>query len=88
MLRDEVEGKGGRAPADLGRVARVINREVQEEVVKDAFGAEVIHRLIRMQIMEVESKRQGAYEDLIAVDEDTFAKDFIDNKADTHGLYG
>ena len=88
MLRSETENRSTRAPADLGRVARVINREVQEEVTKDAFGAEVTHRLIKMQILEVESKKQGAWEDLAAVEEDNFAKDFLENMSRNSRLYG
>ena len=88
-MASELSGIGSsNAPADLGRVVRVIKRDVQEEVTKDAFGAEITRRQIRTEILEVETKKQGAIEDLAAAREDQFAKDFLDEIGTRPGLYG
>jgi hypothetical protein len=74
-----VERKG-RAPVDVERTARIIDREEQVETIKDAFGEEVTRRFIRQRIMEVEAKRGGDSNDLAALDDDGMVDRFLDQR--------
>jgi hypothetical protein len=86
--RDEAEFKPGRAPVEDSKIARVVDREVDERVFKDAFGAEVTERHIRMRILEVESKRGGAHEDLAALPDEAIIENFLAERGDNNRLSG
>jgi hypothetical protein len=70
----------GRAPVDVERIARIIDREEVVETVKDAFGSEHTRRQIRQRIMEVETKRGGDTNDLAGLDDDSMVDRFIEQR--------
>jgi len=77
-----------KAPVDDTRTARIIEREEQVEILKDPFGQEVTRKFIRSRIMEVESARVGAHEDLAALPDDQTVEGLLAERGNQQNATG